>query len=392
MNIETGTVVACMVTRLFVAMLFPSLQSQLDKSVEFSTPMTSYRSLCEGVYMLKSNFRLYDGGVVHHPPLLVMLMSLVSSEGVPAVLYAGLDTIIAYQILVMTRLFVANIRVPVWLPSLLYALNPLVLLSCISQSSVIFTNVCISTSLLCALQGNAVGCSLAIAMAGYLSLYPILLILPLAAILTTNQERSKLFGFAGGISGVLLGLSYWSMGESWDFVRSTYGSIITFEKLFPNLGLWWYFFIEMFEMFLPFFKAVFNLFLVSFIGPITIRFHKQPFYAFVLCIGWITITKPYPSLGDAGFFLSFVPFFKPIFGYLRYPLISCLLLLHSVLLSPIFYHLWVDLGSGNSNFFYAISLVYALALASIIIDFSWAMLRMEYDHGKPNFNLKLTQI
>lgn len=342
--------------------------------------------------MLKSNFRLYDGGVVHHPPLLVMLMSLVSSEGVPAVLYAGLDTIIAYQILVMTRLFVANIRVPVWLPSLLYALNPLVLLSCISQSSVIFTNVCISTSLLCALQGNAVGCSLAIAMAGYLSLYPILLILPLAAILTTNQERSKLFGFAGGISGVLLGLSYWSMGESWDFVRSTYGSIITFEKLFPNLGLWWYFFIEMFEMFLPFFKAVFNLFLVSFIGPITIRFHKQPFYAFVLCIGWITITKPYPSLGDAGFFLSFVPFFKPIFGYLRYPLISCLLLLHSVLLSPIFYHLWVDLGSGNSNFFYAISLVYALALASIIIDFSWAMLRMEYDHGKPNFNLKLTQI
>nr|XP_037143990.1 uncharacterized protein HG535_0C06170 [Zygotorulaspora mrakii]QLG72262.1 hypothetical protein HG535_0C06170 [Zygotorulaspora mrakii] len=388
----TKSIVACFVTRLVLSALFPSLQAQLDKSVEFSTPMTSFRSLCEGVYMLKNGFPLYGGGVVHQSPLLILLMSFVDSEHLLAILYAAMDTVVAYHILALTRYFTQSLQIPLWLPSLLYALNPLVLLSCISRSSVIFTNVCVSSALLCAVQGNVVGSAVAIAGAGYLSAYPILLLIPLCGMGQNRQQKARLIAVTAATLAVLVALSYWATGSSWEFLASTYGSLIRYEKLFPNLGLWWYFFIEMFEMFLPFFKAVFNIFVVSFIAPITIRFNKQPFYAFILCLAWITITKPYPTLGDSGFFLSFIPFFQPLLGYLRYPIISCLLMLHAIFLSPIFYHLWVDLGSGNSNFFYAISLVYALALASIIVDLTWAMLRIEYDEGKPNFNLKLTQI
>lgn len=389
---ERYVVIGCVLIRLSVSLLFPSLQQQLDKSVEFSTPMTSYRSLREGVYMLSNNFQLYNGGVVHHSPLLIALLSLIESEALVALLYAALDALIAYQLMCITRCFHKYVFMPVWLPSVLYSVNPLVLLSCISRSSVIFTNACISTAVLSALRGNIVVCSMAIATAGYLSLYPILLLAPLTTIFREGNARSKLCACFILTSIGLLSVSYYITGNSWDFLHATYGSLIKFEKLFPNLGLWWYFFIEMFEMFLPFFKAVFNIFVISFIGPITLRFCEQPFYAFVLCLGWITITKPYPTLGDAGFFLSFIPFFSPLFGYLRYPVISCLLFLHAILLSPIFYHLWVDLGSGNSNFFYAISLVYALALASIIVDLSWAMLRIEFDKGNPNFKLKITQI
>lgn len=389
---ERWVVVACVTMRILVSLLFPSLQQQLDKSVEFSTPFTSYRALREGVYMLNQGFELYNGGVVHHPPLLIALMSLFDSEFVVSLLYACLDGLIAYQLSSIARCFGKSIGIPTWVPCLLYSLNPLTLLSCASRSSVIFTNACISTAVLNALKGELVIASVAIATAGYLSLYPLLLVIPLLALFEKRSSRVKAVAVTLAATLGLLISSNLLCYNDWSFLDATYGSLVRFDKLFPNIGLWWYFFIEMFDAYVPFFKAVFNLVVVSFIAPLTVRFYRQPCYAFVLCVGWITLTKPYPTLGDAGFLLGFLPLFRPLFGYLRYSALSCLLFLHALVLSPIFYHLWVDLGSGNSNFFYAITLVYALAIASIIADLCWAMLRLEYDHGNPKYGLKVTQI
>ncbi|GAV53533.1 hypothetical protein ZYGR_0AK00350 [Zygosaccharomyces rouxii] len=389
---EKYAVVSCVVIRLAVSLLFPSLQAQLDKSVELSTPMSSYRSLTEGVFLLRNDFPLYNGGVVHHPPLLVAFMSLIEPQCLVALLYALADGLISYQLICMARCF-PDLGLPTWLPGALYALNPLVLLSCVSQSSVIFTNVFTSTAILCALKGNLFTFAVALGAASYLSIYQLLLLMPSLYLLSRgNSQRARATFAVLGVSIVLLQLSSVVTGGSWTFLRATYWSQMNFEKLFPNLGLWWYFFIEMFDMFIPFFKAAFNIFVASFVLPFSIRFQRQPFYALVLCIGWITLTKPYPTLGDAGFFFSFLPFYKPLFGYMRCPLLSVLLFIHAIILSPIFYHLWVDLGSGNSNFFYAISLVYALALGFVLIDLCWSMLRIEFDDGKPNYNLKVTQI
>lgn len=389
---EKYAVVSCVMIRLAVSLLFPTLQSQLDKSIELSTPMSSYRSLTEGVFLLRNGFPLYHGGVVHHPPLLVAFMSLIEPQYLVALVYALTDGLISYQLICMARCF-PDLGIPTWLPGGLYALNPLVLLSCVSQSSVIFTNALTSTAMLCALKGRLLPFALALGVASYLSLYQLLLLIPSLYLLSreTNQRARAVFAVLGVFTG-LLQLSAVVTGGNWQFLQATYWSEMSFEKLFPNLGLWWYFFIEMFDMFIPFFKAAFNIFVISFVVPFSIRFQKQPFYALVLCIGWIALTKPYPTLGDAGFFFSFLPFFKPLFGYMRTPLISVLLFIHAVILSPIFYHLWVSLGSGNSNFFYAISLVYALAIGFILIDLCWSMLRIEFDGGRPNYNLKVTQI
>lgn len=389
---EKYAVVSCIVIRLIVSLLFPSLQAQLDKSVELSTPMSSYRSLTEGIFLLRNGFPLYHGGVVHHPPLLVAFMSLFEPQCLVALLYALTDGLISYQLMCMARCF-PGLEMPSWLPGALYALNPLALLSCVSQSSVIFANAFTSTAILCALKGNLLSFATALGIASYLSPYQSLLLIPSLYVLSReNNQRTKAALAVLSVFIVLLQLSSAVTGGSWEFLQATYWSQMNFEKLFPNLGLWWYFFIEMFDMFIPFFKAAFNLFVISFILPFSIRFQRQPFYALVLCIGWITLTKPYPTLGDAGFFFSFLPFFKPLFGYMRCPLLSVLLCIHAIILSPIFYHLWVDLGSGNSNFFYAISLVYALALGFVLIDLCWSMLRIEFDGGRPNYNLKVTQI
>lgn len=389
---EKYAVIGCIVARLTVSLLFPSLQTQLDKSVELSTPMTSYRSLSEGVFLMRNGFPLYYGGVVHHPPLLVAFMSLLEPECLVALLYALTDGLIAHQLICMAKCF-PDLDTPTWLPGALYALNPLVLLSCVSQSTTVFTNAFTSTAVLCALRGNLLALPMALGAASYLSLYQLPLIVPILLILPTgNHQRSRTTLSVFGVLAVLLQLSSMVTCGSWQFLQATYWSQMTFEKLFPNLGLWWYFFIEMFDMFIPFFKAIFNILVISFVVPFSLRFQKQPFYALVLCIGWITLTKPYPTLGDAGFFMSFLPFFKPLFGYMRCPILSSLLFIHAIILSPIFYHLWVDLGSGNSNFFYAISLVYALAFGFTLIDLCWSMLRIEYDGGKPNYNLEVTQI
>lgn len=388
-------VFACFGTRLFVSLGFPSLQNQLDKSVEFSTPMTSYSSLTEGAYLLTNAFSLYDGGLVHHTPILVSFMSLFNgNEWLISILYAFVDSIIAYQLIAINKMFhySKKAQMPQWVPALIYVLNPLVLLSTISKSSIIFTNLFISTSIFYSLRNDYLITGISMAFTSYFSYYPIYLTIPIISILKGNSVRLNFFfTFLCTISALLM-LSFNISGNNWNFIRNCYLSMINFEKLFPNLGLWWYYFIEMFEMFIPFYHAVFNLFVLSFILPFTIRFHKQSFYAFLLCLGWITLTKPYPTLGDCGFFLSFTPFFYPIFGYLKYTALTTFLFLNAIVLSPIFYYLWVNLGSGNSNFFYAISLVYALAIASLLIDLCWAMLRMEYDNGKPDHKLKVTQI
>ncbi|CUS22789.1 LAQU0S07e00122g1_1 [Lachancea quebecensis] len=386
---ELQVVLVCLASRFGAAAVFPLLQQQLDKSVEFSTPVTSFRSLQEGVFLLRNDFPLYSGGVMHHAPLLVALMSSFNSNTLISLLFTCADSAIAYQLIAMAKCF-QNLHLPAWVPGALYVINPLVLLSSVSRSSVVFSNLAISTALLSALQGKAVLSAASIAVAAYLSLYPLLLLVPILTLLPKDRFKTVAITFTT-LAGLLLS-SYKINDENWNYLFSTYGVIITFSKIIPNLGLWWYFFVELFEMFIPFFKAVFNLFVVSCIIPFSLRFHKQPFYAFILCLCWITLTKSYPTLGEGGFLLSFVPFFRPLFGYFRYSVISTLLFIHVSVLSPVFYHLWVDLGSGNSNFFYAISLVYALGLATVLVDLVWAMLRIEYDKGKPNLNLKLTPI
>ncbi|KAH3902445.1 GPI-anchor transamidase subunit GAB1 SCDLUD_000022 [Saccharomycodes ludwigii] len=429
--IELKLFIICFLTRFITFTIFPNLSDVLDNSVEFSTPITSFKSLKEGIYLLNHDLPLYDGGLVHQPILLISLFRsiITSSYTLSNLLYSFVDSLFPIVLFrLMNKISTSSSGTHTkeekiepynkfsWIIGSLYIINPLTFLSCISKNTCIFSNLLILLSLYIAYtyQGNRaknmfLSGSL-LALSGYLSLYSILLIIPLLSIniglaKNRNQNDSGIFLIVGFISTLLttIILSFTLNNFSWDFIYSVYGVNMNFEKLYPNIGLWWYFFVEMFEFFIPFFKTVFNLFLASFILPFTLRFHHTSskninllLYSFVLCLSWITLTKPYPTLGDTGFVLSFLPLFFPIFCYMKYSIISILLFIHSIVLAPIFYYLWIGLGSGNSNFFYAITLVYGLALSSVIIDICWAMLRMEYDNDngcdRPNLNIQLTQI
>lgn len=72
----------------------------------------------------------------------------------------------------------------------------------------------------------------------------------------------------------------------------------------------------------------------------------------------------------------------------RYTFPALSALLYTTLLGPAFYYLWIYAGSGNANFFYAITLVWSLALSVIVADLLYAILRDEWEVERPEMKGK----
>jgi phosphatidylinositol glycan class U len=65
---------------------------------------------------------------------------------------------------------------------------------------------------------------------------------------------------------------------------------------------------------------------------------------------------------------------------MRYPLFTIMAHLYTILLLPTFHHLWLYAGSGNSNFYYASTLVWALASGLGVLDTLTAALKQKFLH------------
>ena len=73
---------------------------------------------------------------------------------------------------------------------------------------------------------------------------------------------------------------------------------------------------------------------------------------------------------------------------MRYTFLSLSTILYTSLLGPAFYHLWIYAGSGNANFFYAITLVWSLGQVLLIADSIFAVLRDEWEVERPEMRGK----
>jgi phosphatidylinositol glycan class U len=205
-----------------------------------------------------------------------------------------------------------------------YLFNPFTIATCIARPTSILTNTFILSAIANAANARSLTFVLALSAASYLSLYPILLFPPLVILCydqTVRRSRTPqspttftIAHFAGlaVAIGALLGLSYLITG-SWQFLASTYGTYLLLPDLTPNVGLWWYFFIEMFDSFREFFLGVFWLHMASYVGGFSIRFQTQPLFAIVALLGIIAIFQPYPSIADTSLFLGVVPLYRHLF-------------------------------------------------------------------------------
>jgi phosphatidylinositol glycan class U len=185
------------------------------------------------------------------------------------------------------------------------------------------------TAIAKASQGASTTFILALAFATYLSMHPILLFPPLLVLLydaraIKRHSKPNVWSFTIAHSvglavaiGALLAASAFMTG-SWDFLAATYGVRLLLPDLTPNVGLWWYFFIEMFDSFREFFLGVFWLHAASYMPGLTIRLHKQPLFVACTLTGVFAIFTPYPSIADAALYLSLVPLFRHLFPR-KYP-------------------------------------------------------------------------
>ena len=322
MALQTDTIavfVAAALLRLSLFVLFPQISDILSTRVEISTPISSYKRLREGLFLFERGVSPYDGGAYHQAPLLLVIFELLPAT----VIFTGLDVLNAWNLIAIgARLNLKSPRFQKLNPThlaALYLFNPFTLLSCLGASTTTFTNAAIIQATASAAAGNVFGSMFALASGTYLSLYPGLLLPPLLLLLAQAKSvklhfdnAAKFVGVFLGLTTVLLGLSFFLVADFTDFLVSCYGAQITVTDLTPNIGLWWYFFIEIFDAFRNFFIGVFWIHLMGYVGALTVRLPEQPLFGIITLTGLITIFKPYPSTSDVALYLGLLPLYKHV--------------------------------------------------------------------------------
>ncbi|KAJ3245848.1 hypothetical protein HDU78_008437 [Chytriomyces hyalinus] len=405
----------------------------LDQRVEVSTPVTSFKRMQEGVFLWRNNINPYEGGVFHQAPLLLALFHVLDDRMIPY-LFILLDILVAKMLVEIAKHRALDLKTQTWRPffpskeekeallaahesaesktvtkesgvkksdptiptesalvplfvGVVYLLNPLSIVTCLARSMLVFNTAAVVTGVYFAVKGRQVYSMFFLALASYVSMYPVMFVLPCSMLIAKSLKVKPFsaspvsFLLFATFTIALLGVSNVLMG-SWDFLESTYGVILLVPDLQPNTGLWWYIFIEMFDQFRLFFLLVFQVFVVAFVLPLSLKFREHPLFV-VAVFGIIIATfKSYPAVGDVAAYIPFVFMYQELFKYMKNLYIITHLGFCTCILLPLFYNLWIYAGSGNANFFYAITLIVGVAQVLLLGDFIGAMVRREWERGE----------
>ncbi|KAM0750184.1 PIG-U-domain-containing protein [Meredithblackwellia eburnea MCA 4105] len=420
---------------LHLSLSLTSLPQLLVDRNELTTPLTSFTRLKEGHYLLKSlSLNPYNSGSFHHPPLILLLYDLGARSHV---VWVAAETLTAYLIARIAdgrsrgggRRLLEGEEAGVWTPlrcAALYLLHPFTLLTVQARSTNTFANLALALTFAAGLDGSIVLALFSLSIATHLSMYPFLLLPPLIVLLyrtlypeavsaapslvenpiekvepvphspTSSITAAPSFlQFSIGAVTIfashqltLLGLSFWLTG-GWEFLGSVYGVILTIPDLTPTIGLAWYFFIEMFDHFRMFFVGVFQLQVAIYSLPFTIFYRHDPLFAILMLVGVISLCKSYPLLSDFGLWHALLATYSELGLYTSHPLFLTCLSLYGLTLLPTFHYLWLYSGSGNANFFYASTLVWAISQGGILLEFMSAYGKREVGRGLGSEGRKL---
>uniref|UniRef100_A0AC11BN42 Phosphatidylinositol glycan anchor biosynthesis class U n=1 Tax=Ovis aries TaxID=9940 RepID=A0AC11BN42_SHEEP len=381
------------------ALFRSSLAEFISERVEVVSPLSSWKRVVEGLSLLDLGVSPYSGAVFHETPLIIYLFHFLID-------YAELVFMFKKQKLLLELDQYAPdvaelIRTPMemrYIPlkvAMFYLLNPYTILSCVAKSTCAINNTLIAFFILATMKGSAFLSAIFLALATYQSLYPLTLFVPGLLYLLQRQYipvkvKSKAFWIFSweyammyiGSLVVVVCLSFFLL-SSWDFIPAVYGFILSVPDLTPNIGLFWYFFAEMFEHFSLFFVCVFQINVFFYTIPLAIKLKEHPIFFMFIQIAIIAIFKSYPTVGDVALYMAFFPVWNHLYRFLRNIFVLACIIIICSLLFPVLWHLWIYAGSANSNFFYAITLTFNIGQILLISDYFYAFLRREYylTHG-----------
>ncbi|GAA5928434.1 hypothetical protein JCM3775_000610 [Rhodotorula graminis] len=363
---------------------------------ELATPLSALVRLQEGHHLatnLSPPLDPYAAGSFHHPPLVLALVGpLVHPDSAPPWLsfaaWTASDLVAACA---LGRIARARDRGPEpvdrtekrWsraTVAALYLFHPFTVATTLARSSTTFTNLFLALALNSALDGSLVLAAFHLSLAAHLSLHPVLLLVPVILVahqaIVKRSRRDAQSLAASAVEGtaafalhqaVLLGLSRWLTG-SWAFLNSVYGVILTVPDLTPNIGLTWYFFIEMFDHFRAFFLVVFALHPAVYVAPLCIFYRNDPLFAATLLVGAVALLKSYPTLGDWALWHALLACYSELLPHVSTPIFHALVPLYALSLLPAFSHMWLASTAGNANFYYAATLVWAVGMGGWALE------------------------
>lgn len=237
-----------------------------------------------------------------------------------------------------------------------FLLNPLLLLGVVAQSSAPIEALFILAFIYMATRSRPVLAATCLGVACQLSVYNVYHSVPLVLML----KRSRVA--VPSLLLVSLALTYISArvianASVADYLMCTVGCSLFVSDLRPNIGLWWYPMVEMFEHFRPLFLAVFQLLPPGLILPGAVRFRGDPVFLLFYTAACLAVLKPYPTASDIGLGLQLL-LLKPLLVKRMAGMLTTLAALGvavGYLLTVVWYY-WMVQGSGNSNFYYAATL------------------------------------
>uniref|UniRef100_A0A8C3Y6S9 Phosphatidylinositol glycan anchor biosynthesis class U n=1 Tax=Catharus ustulatus TaxID=91951 RepID=A0A8C3Y6S9_CATUS len=376
-----------------------SLAVFIAERVEVASPLNAWKRVVEGLALLDLGVSPYSGAIFHETPLIIYLFHFLIEYAELVFMFKKQKLLIELDKyapdvaeLIQTPMEMHYIPLKV---ALFYLLNPYTVMSCVAKSTCAINNSVIAFFILATIKGSAFLSAVFLALATYQSLYPLTLFAPALLYLLQRQFipiklKSKSFWlYTMQYTSlylcslvVIICLSFFLL-NSWDFIPSVYGFILSVPDLTPNIGLFWYFFAEMFEHFSLFFVCVFQINVFFYTIPLAIKLKEHPMFFMFVQLAIISIFKSYPTVGDIALYMAFLPVWSHLYRFLRNIFILSCVLIFCSFLFPVLWHLWIYAGSANSNFYYAITLTFNIGQILLISDYFYAFLRREYylTHG-----------
>eukprot|EP00727_Mastigamoeba_balamuthi_P010738 m51a1_g6287 hypothetical protein (429) ;mRNA; r:243890-245865 len=395
------TVLAVVVGVALRAALFHfGASAYLSERPELSTPLSRHSRLLEGLALRRAGLSPYATGAVHHPPLLLEAFGALGALA-PAALVAA-DVAVALMLRSSARMTwrdhdaaerargvseeergrrVVGGDVFPDVVAALYVLSPFAVATCVAMSTDLCATFFTVAALNLALKGRLGYAMVALAGAVYISVYPVLLAVPLALIATRHSpscsRRSTALRAAAPLCATLAlaVLASWaSEGRSWRWLWSTWGAIASVPERSPDLGLFWYFFLEVFLHFERFFLFVFHAHLPACALALWLRLgglgggvrHLVPMlWAVCVCIAGM---RAYPSVADVSLHVALLPLSWGEARPGRYALAGALAACWIAAFAPVLWSAWLVSGAGNANFYYAAGLAATAAQGLLLSD------------------------
>ncbi|KAH8410557.1 hypothetical protein KR009_001332 [Drosophila setifemur] len=384
-----------------------SLAATVGNRVEFATPLNSHKRLHEGIFLLENGIDPYLGDVVHETPLILSALSGLfrNFSHLLALFYILLDIFTAAMLYLMARRFVVKkqeqqsvkrkeyakdtvelqfsagdkLDIPE-LVIMAYLFNPLTVMSCVGMTSTVISNLFLAGFFYCLTKGLLLPCLLILASDTLRSLYPIVLIAP---VLLTFSRSSIAKGLVilllFAVSCVSIAYANYLVLNSWNFLDGTLGFIFYFRDLQPNIGLFWYFFTEMFEHFRTMFLITFQLnATVLYLLPLSIKLRKEPMLLATILVALMAVFRAYPSLGDVGFYLALLPLWKRCWKFMAHGFVVFTFFMITLSMMGALWHLWIYAGSANANFYFGATLAFSTGQIFLITDLLFAHVKREF--------------